>query len=139
MITFELDGLVPSKKNSRSLFYRDGQQVNVPSAKYTKWHREAQKDLVPQLMGLSMPIVTEPLFIAYVFTMPDYTRRDLSNMIQSIEDLFKDMGVITDDAWKYLQIAGAVAVYEPKKSGVIFAIEDELEPLQKWLLTQLKH
>jgi Holliday junction resolvase RusA-like endonuclease len=139
MVEFTLDGLVPSKKNSRSLFYRDGQQVNVPNAKYTKWHRSAQKDLVPQIMGLSMPIAVEPLYIAYVFTMPDYTRRDLSNMIQSIEDLLKDMGVITDDAWKYLQIAGAVAVYEPKKSGVIFAVEDELEPLQKWLLTMKKH
>jgi len=114
---------------------RDGVQQNVPSAKYNNWHKSAQQELNPQIKGLSTPIDVEPLFIAYVFTMPDYKRRDLSNMIQSIEDLLKDMGVITDDAWKYLQIAGAIAVFKKGKSGVVFAIEDELEPLQKWLLT----
>ena len=138
MIEFRLDGIVPSKKNSRSLFMRDGAQQNVPSAKYAKWHKATWLELQPQIKGLSTPIAVEPLYIAYFFTMPDYTRRDLSNMIQSIEDLLKDMNVITDDAWKYLQIAGVLAVLEKGTSGVVFAIEDELEPLQKWLLTHKK-
>lgn len=135
MITFKLDGITPAKKNSRSLFVRNGIQQNVPSAKYKVWHTTAGIAMLPQVKGLDMPLAVEPLFIAYVFMMPDFKRRDLSNMIQSIEDLLSDMGVITDDAWKYLQIAGAIAVHVTGKSGVEFAIEDELEPLQKWLLT----
>ena len=138
MITFTLDGITPAKKNNRKLFMRNGVQQNLPSDKYDDWHEYAELALQPQIKGLSMPIATEPIFIAYVFTMPDFIRRDLSNMIQSIEDLLKDMKVITDDAWKYLQIAGAIAVHVPGKSGVEFAIEDELEPLQKWLLTNVK-
>lgn len=136
MVVFELDGLVPAKKNSRSLFFRDGKQQNQPSAKYLKWHKTAAEDLTPQLFGLPMPLEVEPLYIAYKFTMPDYVRRDLSNMIQSIEDLLKDMGLITDDAWKYLQIAGAVAHCEPKQASVQFAIEDDIKTLQEWLTTQ---
>ena len=136
MIEFTLSGITPSKKNSRSLFFRNGKQQNVPSAKYTSWHGTATYELALQLKGLSIPIATQPIYIAYVFTMPDFKRRDLSNMIQSIEDLLKDIGVITDDAWCYLQIAGVIARHEPKQSGVVFMIEDELEPLQKWLLTQ---
>lgn len=139
MIELGLDGIVPAKKNSRSLFMRNGVQQNVPNAKYGAWHKASWLELQPQLRGLSTPVDAEPLYIAYVFTMPDYKRRDLSNMIQSIEDLLNDMDVITDDAWKYLQIAGVLAVFEKGKSGVVFAIEDELEPLQKWLLTHPQH
>lgn len=136
MIEFTLAGIVPAKKNNRKLFVSNGVQQNLPSDKYNDWHEYAELALQPQIKGLSMPIGTEPIFIAYVFTMPDFKRRDLSNMVQSIEDLLTDMCVITDDAWRYLQVAGAIATHVPGKSGVVFAIEDELEPLQKWLLTQ---
>lgn len=133
MVEFQLDGLVPAKKNSRSLFMRDGVQQNLPSAKYASWHESAWLLMNPQIKGLSIPTDVEPLYIGYVFTMPDFIRRDLSNMIQSIEDLLKDMGVITDDAWKYLQIAGVFAIHVPGKASVKFAIEDEVKPLRDWL------
>ena len=64
-------------------------------------------------------------------------------MQQSIEDLIstkgkgrkQGVGIVKDDCWRYLQTAGVLAKYEQGEAYVLVAIEDELEPLQKWLLT----
>lgn len=75
--------------------------------------------------------------------MPDRIQRDLSNMQQSIEDLIstkgkgkkQGVGIVDDDCWRYLQTAGALAKYVKGEAYVLVAIEDELEAVQKWLLT----
>lgn len=139
MVEFILTGVVPSKKNARRLFSQNGRMVSAPSNQHRRWHRGAQLELAPQLGGMIIPISAEPVYIAYKFTMPDMIRRDLSNMMQSIEDLFVDMGILTDDSWRYLQLAGAVAKKSEGKTAIVeVAIEDEIGPLQKWLLTLQK-
>ena len=39
-----------------------------------------------------------------MFYVQDLRRRDVSNMIESINDLFVDMGVVVDDDWKHVKI-----------------------------------
>lgn len=148
MIEFTLDGLVPSKKNNRRLFQVDGRYTSAPSKQHDDWFQEQKQylELSDDLRGYQLPITAQPVYIAYVFCMPDLVHRDLSNMIQSIEDLIstkgknkkQGVGIITDDSWRYLQCAGFIAFHVKGEAWVKVAIEDEIEPLQKWLLTNAK-
>lgn len=126
MIELYFDGIIPSKKNNRDIFVNRGRLVNRPNEKYRGWHAVAQEDTLPQVEDYPIPLQARPVFIAYLFTMPDMRRRDLSNMQQSIEDLLVDMGVFTDDAWEYLQTAGALAVHKKGISNCTVWIEDNL-------------
>jgi len=87
---FELRGRIPSKKNSR-ITLRNGR--TIPSKAYTEWHKTAEE----QLIGLEKEGLDEPLSIRYDFYLPDRRRTDLSNKIESVNDLLVDIGFITDD------------------------------------------
>lgn len=85
-----LNGIVPSKKNSR-INTRSG--LSFPSAKYTAWHKEA----LLQLKEVGKIPSGTPLRFTYY---SDSKRSgDLSNKWQSIEDTFTDCGIIEDDNW----------------------------------------
>ena len=143
MLQFRLEGIVPSKKNNRRLFSVNGRQTSAPSAEHDKWFQDQKPVVQIAVQGYAIPLDIEPVYIAYLFVMPDRVQRDLSNMQQSIEDLIstkgkgrkQGVGIVKDDCWRYLQTAGALARYEQGEAYVLVAIEDELEPLQKWLLT----
>lgn len=83
-------GRIPSKKNSR-ISTRSGR--SFPSKQYTAWHKDAAK----QLLGVQP--IPEKTPITFIIYSPDNRKSDLSNKWQSIEDLFKDVGVIVDDNW----------------------------------------
>lgn len=85
-----LTGLVPSKKNSR-INTRSG--MSFPSKKYTEWH----KDAVRQMANVK-PIPT-PTPIVFTYYSDSLRSGDLSNKWQSIEDMFTDVGIISDDNW----------------------------------------
>lgn len=133
MVEFSLAGVVPSKKNNRRLFYARGRQQNIPSAAFEAWRQLNEIELRKQCRGIDMPIQSAPVFIGYVFSMPDLKRRDISNMIQGIEDLLVEIGLIVDDAWSYIQIVGAYAMLDPENVGVRFVIDDEIKYVKKWL------
>jgi hypothetical protein len=141
MIEFRLDGITPSKKNNRRLFSVNGRQTSAPSKEHDAWF-QIQKPIVElAASGYPIPLDIEPVYIAYVFVMPDKVQRDLSNMQQSIEDLIstkgkghkQGVGIVHDDCWRYLQTAGAVAKYVKGEAYVLVAIEDELKPLRIWV------
>ena len=44
-----------------------------------------------------------------MFYCKDLRRRDVSNMLESINDLLVDAGIIEDDDWKHVRIGGADA------------------------------
>lgn len=140
MIEFELKGIVPAKKNARNIFVRAGKIVNRPNQKYEDWLEYALIETTNITQEYETPIDVQPLYIGYIFRMPDYKRRDLSNMIQSIEDMLahKDRKIISDDAWAYLQTAGIYAILDPENVGVTVYIEDDRKSVQKVLDTALE-
>ena len=141
MIEFRLDGIVPSKKNDRRLFEINGRQTSAPSKKHDDWFQVQKVIVALAAREYPIPLEIEPVYIGYFFVMPDKVQRDLSNMQQSIEDLIstkgkgkkQGVGIIQDDCWRYLQTAGALAKYVKGEAYVLVAIEDELEPIRKWL------
>ena len=141
MLEFRLDGIVPSKKNNRRLFEINGRQTSAPSAEHEQWFKDQKLIVAAAAREYPIPLEIEPVYIGYFFVMPDRIQRDLSNMQQSIEDLIstkgkgkkQGVGIIKDDCWRYLQTAGALAAYSKGEAYVLVAIEDEIEPIRKWL------
>lgn len=99
-------GQTPSKKNSR-INTRSGR--SFPSKRYSEWHRNSSLQLQTILEGgltINSDLKCE---IEYRFYVQDLRRRDVSNMIESINDLLVDLGILKDDDWKHVSIGKADA------------------------------
>lgn len=130
MISLNLSGLVPGKKNSRILDVKRGYVRNLPSRSYLDWYEDAGHQIKAQVRG---NFDNYPLYVAALFYMPDKRRRDLSNMIQSIEDLLVSLEIIKDDAWEYWRIAGLDATLEPSATGAVLWISEDQNEVRKAL------
>lgn len=98
-------GQVPSKKNSR-INTRSGR--SFPSKRYSEWHKSASEQL-KAIISNSPRGDFEKVTINYMFYVQDLRRRDISNMIESINDLFVDEGIVEDDDWKHVRIGSGDA------------------------------
>lgn len=88
-------GRVPSKKNSKRPFIRNGRIMLFPSKDYVAWHKDALKQVtrgqkMPQDASYAVDVTIYP---------PDRIKGDLTNKAESILDLLVDAGVIADDNW----------------------------------------
>lgn len=90
MITFILEGRIPSKKNSK-IITRHGL---ISSAKYREWE-DTQLWLLP---NISSPV--KKCEIEIIFTFPDLRSADLTNKAESIMDLLVKGGILLDDSWQ---------------------------------------
>lgn len=100
--TFMLPGNVPSKKNSRQVFVKNGRIINIPSKRYKEWHDECSDMLTG--FGSLYP----PYEITLTFWMKDKRRSDLDNKMASVLDLLQDLEIIEDDCWQKLRSIKAV-------------------------------
>lgn len=98
-------GQTPSKKNSR-INTRSGR--SFPSKRYTEWHKSASEQL-KRLISISPRGVSDKVTINYMFYVQDLRRRDVSNMLESINDLLVDLEILEDDDWKHLRVGRADA------------------------------
>jgi hypothetical protein len=106
---FTIIGETPSKKNQRLTFYNPrakrkdggrGKVINIPSKRYTDWHKQAEKYIpkkqIPDIEGITLE-----------FWFKTNRVTDLTNKAESIMDLMVDCGLILDDTW---QITGIVTL-----------------------------
>lgn len=91
VITFE--GHIPSKKNSR----RNYHGVSLPSKAYEAW----QSVELPTLQGAQG--FDGPVKIDYQFWPGSLQLFDLTNAVESINDLLVDACILIDDNWLYLR------------------------------------
>jgi Holliday junction resolvase RusA-like endonuclease len=95
-LVIKLTGRIPSKKNSRCLFVRGGKLVNIPSAKYAEWHKQA----LTQVADVRKDnFLLGQVTVEIDFYAPDKRASDLSNKAESIMDLLVDAGILSDDNW----------------------------------------
>lgn len=106
-----IKGRIPSKKNSKIMVCRGKTPMLLPSQKYAEWH----KDALSQLKGLEKINSSSLVITIYA---PDKRAGDLSNKVESINDLLVDAGLIEDDNWfvlkKLLLIFGGVDTENPR-------------------------
>ena len=88
---FFIYGNVPSKKNSRVPFVRNGRMMNFPSKNYVKWHKEALLQLKTNLF------YSQSVNIVITLYVPTKRKSDLTNKAESIMDLLVDKGILQDD------------------------------------------
>lgn len=97
--SFILKGSIPSKKNSKRMRRtRSGRPVLLSSSRFIQWHSKAYVALKPEAKA-----VQTPCKITYDFYPQDLRAFDLSNAIESINDLIVDLGIIEDDRWVHLR------------------------------------
>lgn len=102
-----VSGQVPAQKNKHVSWYNEksGFVVNTTHSSVQKW----QKDVAKQLLQYANMGFAEPVSIVYKFYVKDNRRRDIDNMICSINDALKKAELIVDDSWQYLTIGAAEA------------------------------
>ena len=105
-------GQVPSKKNSR-INTRSGR--SFPSKRYSEWHKNSVEQLGTIDGSFGKGITSQKCEINYMFYCKDLRRRDVSNMLESINDLLVDVGILEDDDWKHVRIGWADATVDKEK------------------------
>ena len=89
-----IPGRIPSKKNSRNIFRRDGRIFNIPSKEYERWHQNAGLHLLGKKAHDDVKMVELRFF------MPDIRKTDLTNKAESIMDLLVDSKILFNDSWQ---------------------------------------
>lgn len=118
MISFELSGETPSKKNSR-INTRSGR--SFPNKKFMQWHDEKLLELSPSRGG-SLPIDC-PVSLKVVFVHGDERRRDSDNQLSSVLDLLVDAGILKDDGWRIVRRVSVENTFERRKPRAVIVIE----------------
>lgn len=93
-----ITGDVPSKKNSRNLFVKNGRIINIPNKRYKEWLDDSlmQCQSLKNAHSGSLPIEKAERLIITIY--PSNKRKfDLDNRLGSIMDFLVDLGIITDD------------------------------------------
>lgn len=103
-----VSGQVPAQKNKHISWYnkRTGRVVNTTHSSVLKW----KDDVAKQLLGTQS--ITGRVRVEYMFYCKDRRRRDIDNMIASINDALVKAGIVEDDCWQKLKISGADAALD---------------------------
>lgn len=95
-VKFEMQGDIPSKKNSR-IFVSGGRGgFTVPGAFHQKWHKEMMSAVKGVRFG-EIPFTKAEVEI--VFYPSTKRAGDLTNKAESIMDFLVDCGILSDDNW----------------------------------------
>lgn len=94
-----IPGRIPSKKNSTVQIIRNGKPLKFPSKNYVTWEKESMAFL---LMQWRPKLKANKVKIGYFFVRPDRRKADISNKIESINDMLVKYWFIEDDSWDKL-------------------------------------
>lgn len=101
----EIPGQVPAQKNQKKMSYRNGKPVLYTAKAVKDWQRDAQTFLQAHYKGSA----DGKVYVYYMFYVKDKRRRDLDNMIATVNDALVRAGLLIDDDWTNLGISGADA------------------------------
>ncbi len=85
----------------------------VSSKDYQNRENEQLKSLESQSKPLG---IDKPIYVNYAFYLPDNRKTDLSNKIESINDLLVKYGLITDDKWQIIKGIHATGMWVDKEN-----------------------
>lgn len=114
-----LQGQVPAKKNSRAGVVRGNRIMNFPSQTHRRW----EEDVLKQLMEYRGQ-ADKRVCITYFFYVKDERKRDIDNMICSVNDVLVKSGLLKDDSWKWLSIGAADAALDRQNPRALLLVEE---------------
>lgn len=113
---------VPSKKNSRQNFVKNGRQISIPSKIHAQYVKATKmqyavfgREFKKTVEELKLPY---PLRIEFTFVRNSKRKFDYCNACQTCEDLMKDNGWIEDDSANHIIPVFAPYRYDKENSGV---------------------
>ena len=126
IITFELTGRIPSKKNNKSIrFNRKTKRPFITSSDdYKKWHGYASLQINTQksdIKNVQFPIQKCDYIETTLFYGTKH-RSDNTNKTESVHDLLVDMGVLQDDNWQITGRTTQIPIYRKKEPGAEIVI-----------------
>ena len=90
--------LIPvTKKNSQRIVVRNGKPCILPSEKYKEYEGAALWFIPKRITPIDFPVN-----IKCVFYMPNHRPCDLTNHLESIDDVMVKAGLLKDDNYKIL-------------------------------------
>ena len=107
-----------SKKNSQRILInrKTGNPFVMPSVKYEHYQNDAGRLIrLQQIKSLEDYGITYPVNIKCKFYMSTRRRCDLTNLLESIDDILTHYGVITDDDYKHVAGHDGSRVYVDKE------------------------
>lgn len=93
LTTVVFSGRVPSKKNSRRWIYRGGRKYLVPSLCHEAWEQSE----IPSFHNA--PKLFPPYSLSLNVFAPDFQNCDLTNLVESVNDLLVKTELLEDDNW----------------------------------------
>lgn len=91
-----LPGIPPSKKNSRIIIHgKNGRHFDIPSNEYQKWEKNMAWEVTQQCRKVGRMKLAVHLHV--IFHVIDKVSWDLSNKLESVQDLLKKCSVVSDD------------------------------------------
>lgn len=121
-ITLVINGQTPSQKNSKNILVnrKTGRPFISSNERVKSWQASAKLELTAQNWR-----VTGRVKAYYHFYVKDNVRRDLDNMIASVNDALQAAGVVEDDCWQVLSIGGAHAEIDRDDPRAVITLIDD--------------
>lgn len=96
-LTLTFQGHIPSKKNSLRRFRAGNRTLTIPSKAHETWERQ-------EIVSLSkVGAIAPPYYLIYKFWVGRLNSFDMSNSIESVQDVLVKTGILEDDSWRYLR------------------------------------
>lgn len=108
-----------SKKNHQRIFKnaKNGKPFIVPSKEYKGYEKECAPYLQEQILPFSYEPIDFPVCVECKFYMPTRRPCDLTNMLESIDDILVKSGVLEDDNYKIIESHDGSRVLYDKNNG----------------------
>lgn len=120
MLEITLEGIIPSKKNSKRIVGRGKRMFIISSKNYLEWEKEKANEIYGQLDEITA--ITTPVRLSITFSSATKRKWDLSNKVESIQDLFVKVGILEDDNWSIVQELEVSFIPELKKDLAVISI-----------------
>lgn len=113
--TIILLGQVPAQKNSKTIAYNrgTGKPFIMSNQNVKDWQTSAALHLAKYKASLPLPLQGKQE-LSIMFYVKDNRRRDLDNMLTTIQDALVRAGILEDDSWKKLSIGKIDAELDTK-------------------------
>lgn len=119
IVELNLEGSVPSKKNSR---INRGDGMSFPSKRYVEWQTSA----LHQVRLQTKERFFNPVSIELIIYFGTMARADLDNRLTSVLDMLVESLVLRDDKWQDVPTFQAQAEYRKGAPGAFVRITEVL-------------
>ena len=115
-----------TKKNSQRILYsrKNKRPFIAPSSAYVSYARDAKRYLVPR----PLKPIQSAVSVRCVFYMPTRRKADLTNLLEAVDDILVERGILADDSYSIIPSHdGSRVLYDKHNPRTEIYIDDYWE------------